>query len=134
MDKSTIQQTVTFSATPMEIYDLLMDGEKHAAFTGAAVLIDPVVNGKFDVFEGYCRGYNIELVPGKKIVQAWRFDEEGWPEDHYSTCTFLLERDPAGTKLSFTQTGVPSQHFDVLNEGWEEYYWEPLRLYLEEND
>ena len=31
----TIEQTVEFSASPHEVYEALMDSEKHSAFTGA---------------------------------------------------------------------------------------------------
>ena len=77
MKTKSIRQTVTFDAKPIDVYNLIMDAEKHAAFTGSKVTMSKELNGKFSVFDGYCRGYNIELIPGKKIVQAWHFAEDG---------------------------------------------------------
>jgi activator of HSP90 ATPase len=130
MKTKTINQTATFAATPEKVYHLIMDSKKHASFTGSKVTMSTKVNGKFSVFDGYCHGYNIELDEGKKIVQAWHFAEEGWPDDHFSVCTFLLE--PAGnkTKLTFRQTGVPEQSADSLRDGWKQYYWEPMKAIL----
>src|SRR5450432_1537043 len=104
MKTKSIKQTVTFTSTPGKVYDLIMDQKKHAAFTGSEVMMDTKADGKFSVFDGYCHGYNIELVEGKKIVQAWNFAEEGWPEDHFSICTFLFEAAANKTKLTFLQT------------------------------
>jgi activator of HSP90 ATPase len=130
MKTKSIKQTVTFDATPEKIYHLIMDQKKHAAFTGSKVTMSTKVNGKFSVFDGYCHGYNIELIEGKKIVQAWHFAEEGWPDDHYSICTFLLEPVGNKTKLIFLQTGVPEQSVEALKEGWKQYYWEAMKTYL----
>jgi activator of HSP90 ATPase len=126
----TIKQTATFHAKPIEVYELIMDAKKHSAFTGGKVKMSDKVNGKFEVFDGYCHGYNIELKEGKKIVQAWYFGEEGWPEDHYSTCIFSFARVPGGTRLSFTQKEVPEGNYESLKSGWKEFYWEPMKKLL----
>ena len=78
MKTKSIKQTVTFNASPELIYNLIMDEKKHAAFTGSKAIIDSKAKGKFSVFDGYCHGYNMELLKGKKIVQAWHFAEDGW--------------------------------------------------------
>ena len=127
----TIQQSEYFPASCQAVYDLIMDAEKHSAFTGMPVITSSEVSGIFDVFEGYCTGFNIELQPGKRIVQAWHFREEGWPTDHYSICTFLFEPEGNGTRLTFTQTGVPEHSMKALEHGWTQYYWETMREYLD---
>jgi activator of HSP90 ATPase len=108
----------------------LLHTDKHSAFTEAEAIIDPKVNGKFSVYDGYCHGYTIELIPDEKIVQAWHFAEEGWPDDHYSICTFAFVQQGNKTILHFTQTGVPEKHAGALSDGWQIYYWEPLQNYL----
>lgn len=127
----SIRQMVVFEATPTEVYELIMDSEKHAEFTGSAVAMSREVDGKFKVFDGYCHGYNIEIDPGKKIVQAWHFAEDGWPDDHFSICTFLFEPFGNETRMTFLQTEVPEHKIDALKDGWNEYYWEPMKEYLE---
>lgn len=131
METKTINQTVYFDASKEEVYQLLMDADKHSAFTGSKVIMSKEINGKFSVFDGYCHGYNMELDEGRKIVQAWNFAEDGWAEDHYSICTFLLENENGKTKLTFTQTDVPEHKKEALESGWKEYYWEPMKEYLE---
>lgn len=130
MTTKPIKQTVTFNAAPQEVYALIMDEKKHAAFTGSTVKMSGKINGKFNVFDGYCHGYNIELIEGRKIVQAWHFAEDGWPDDHYSTCTFVFELKGKQTTLHFTQTGIPEHKAEGLKSGWKEFYWQPMKTYI----
>lgn len=130
MKTKTIKQTVTFDASPKEVYELIMDAKKHTAFSGAKATMSNKVDGKFKVFDGYCHGYNMELKEGKKIVQAWHFAEDCWPDDHFSICTFLFEKSETKTKLSFTQAGIPEHKADALRSGWKEFYWQPMKAYL----
>ncbi len=130
MKTKSIKQTVTFAATPDTIFDLILDEKKIAAFTGSKVTMSREVNGKFSVFDGYCHGYNVELIEGKKIVQAWHFAEDGWPDDHFSICTFEIENTGNKTKLRFLQTDVPEHKVDSLKEGWKEFYWDAMKAHL----
>lgn len=131
MKTRTIKQTVTFKATPHEVYQALMDAKEHAAFTGGSAKINPAVGGAFSVFDGYARGKNLELKEDKKIVQAWQAQEDGWPEDYFSKLTIELREVKGGTELRMTHSGVPQEHADAVADGWHQYYWEPLKRMLE---
>lgn len=132
MKTGTIEQFISFNAAPEVVYDLIMNAEKHSEFTGSDVEMSQEIDGKFKMFDGYCHGYNMELEKGKKIVQAWHFAEEGWPDDHYSICTFLFEPEDGGTKMTFIQTGVPEKNLGTLEEGWLEYYWGPMSEFIDD--
>jgi activator of HSP90 ATPase len=127
----SIRQTVTFAAPPKAVYDALMISKEHAAFTHSKTKISTKVGGSFTTGDGYISGKNVELVAGKKIVQEWRGDEEGWPEDHFSIVTFVLAAVGPTTRLTFTQSGIPAEFADAIAQGWKDFYWEPLRQYLE---
>ena len=125
----TIEQTFTFKARPHVVYEMLMDSAEHARFSGAPASISREVGGSFTAYDGALTGTNVELVPDAKIVQSWRAGD--WPEGHYSTATFLLEEVDGGTRLSFTQTGVPEQNYDDINQGWRDFYWSKMESSLE---
>ncbi|MEI6408259.1 MAG: SRPBCC domain-containing protein [Bacteroidota bacterium] len=133
MKTGSIKQTVFFSAPPEQVFQLIMDAEKHADFTGSEVQMSTEIHGTFEVFDGYCHGYNIELIEGQKIVQAWHFEEDGWPADHFSICTFQFDKDDKNTKMTFIQTGIPEHKVEALKSGWNEFYWEPMESYLQDN-
>jgi len=134
MNTKSINQIEEFDSNPLELYDLLMNAKKHAAFTGTKVTMSKKPKGKFSVFDGYCKGYNIELIAGEKIVQAWHFAEDGWPDDHYSICTFIFEKVGSKTTLTFTQTDIPEHKVDELENGWKEFYWKPMKAYLKNKE
>ena len=124
-----IEQTVTFKARPHVVYEMLMDSAEHARFTGAEASISREVGGAFTAYGGALTGTNIELAPDAKIVQSWRASD--WPEGHYSTVTYLLEEADGGTRLTFTQTGVPEHSYDDINQGWRDHYWSKMSSSLE---
>jgi uncharacterized protein YndB with AHSA1/START domain len=127
----TIRQTVTVAATPRRVYAALMDERKHAKFTGNPAKISRKEGGAFTCYGGYLEGFILELVPSRRIVQAWR--SRNWPAGTYSIVTFALSRKAGGrTRLSFTQVGVPASDFREKTAGWRKAYWKPLRDYLED--
>ena len=129
METKTIKQSVTFKVTPHEVYEALMDSDKHSLFTGSKAKISREIGGKFTAFDGYSEGTNLELIPDKKIVQTWRASD--WPAGHYSRVSFSLKELEGGTRLTFTQTGVPEEQFEDISQGWRDYYWKPMKEMLE---
>ena len=129
MNTKTIRQSVTFKATPHEVYEVIMDPKKHSELTGSKARINNKVGGKFSIYDGDIEGVNLELVPDQKIVQSWRYSD--WPEGHYSTVTFALKKVSQGTQLTFTQTAVPEERYEDVSQGWRDYYWAPMKEMLE---
>ena len=124
-----IQQTVTFKASPHDVYEALMDSKKHAAFSGGKASISRMVGGKISAYDNYIAGKNIELVPDKKIVQDWRSVD--WPEGYFSRVTFKFTAVPEGTRLDFIHADVPEGTEEEFKQGWIDNYWEPMKRYLE---
>lgn len=129
MKTKNIRQSVTFKASPHEVYEALMDSRRHAKFTGEKARISRKIGGKLIAYGGYIEGANLDLVPDKKIVQLWRGSD--WPKGHYSKATFVLRKVKDGTRLTFTQTGAPAQYYDNIKQGWRDFYWAPMKKMLE---
>lgn len=129
MKTRTIKQTVTFKASPHEVYEALMDSKLHAKFTKAKARISRRVGGKIVAADGWITGINVKLTQDKLIVQKWRGDD--WPKGHYSLAKFAFKKAANGTKLVFTQTGVPEDKYDDINDGWRTYYWDHMKKMLE---
>jgi uncharacterized protein YndB with AHSA1/START domain len=130
MKLRTIRQSVVLPGTPREVYEALMTTRGHKGFTGADARISPKVGGSFMAWGGYIHGKNLKLVPGKIIVQSWVPADPNWPKGHVSKVRYSLAASPRGTKVTFTQSGVPAEHVGHLAPGWKKSYWVPLRKYL----
>jgi uncharacterized protein YndB with AHSA1/START domain len=127
--RTTIHQEVMIHASPMRVYDALLDSRSFATFTRMPARIDRRAGGATWMFGGLIAGRNIELVPGKRIVQAWRTTEE-WGPGIYSLVRFELRPRGAGTLVILDHTGFPAGNFDHLNAGWAPRYWQPLDKFL----
>jgi uncharacterized protein YndB with AHSA1/START domain len=126
---SRIHQEVRFAAAPARVYAALTSSSEHAAFTGAPAELSSDEGGAFAAYGGHVHGRNIELSPGKRIVQAWR--AKTWPEGVFSIARFELIADGAATRLLFEQDGVPEEAAEHIAGGWKTMYWEKLQRYLE---
>ena len=124
-----IHQDVTIDASPAAVYGVLTNSTEFAKMTGGrAADISKEVGGAVSLFGGDIHARNIELVPGKRVVQAWR--SQAWPEGVYSIVKFELAPEGKGTKLSFDQAGHPAEAQQMLEGGWSKMYWEPMNAML----
>ena len=129
MKTKTIRQVVAIKAKARDIYETLMDSKKHSKMTGGKAKISRKIGGKISAYDDYIEGVNLELIPNKKIIQAWRGSD--WTAGHYSKAIFTLSPIRGGTRLTFTQSGVPSDQYDSIKQGWIYFYWKPMKVLLE---
>ncbi len=125
--KKTIEQEIIIKGTPHEIYEVFMDAKKHSKLTESKAKVSREVGGSFSIYEGALSGKNVELIQDKKIVQTWRGDGENWPKGYYSKITLIFEPDDKGTLIKFTHIDIPEASYESVKEGWDMYYWEPLK-------
>jgi activator of HSP90 ATPase len=130
---NAIRQEIEFVATPKRLYEALLDARQFSAFTGAPAEIDRQAGGAFSCFGGVITGRIVELVPDRRIVQAWRV--KMWPQGVYSIVSFELQPHGSGTGLVLTHDAFPPEmrahlNGDMPDGGWHRQYWEPLRKYL----
>ena len=109
---------------------MIMDSKKHQSLSGLKAKISKKVGGVFTAWGGHINGFNLALVPGKKIVQAWR--ATAWWPDHYSIAIFDILKTGIGSTLHFTQIGIPPNRYSGHYRGWIETYWTPMKEILEE--
>ena len=123
-----IHQEVRFKASPAKIYAALTSGKEFGQLTGAPAEVTAVEGQPISLFGGQITGRNIELVPGKSLVQAWRVG--AWPPGVYSIVRITLNKEGDETKLTLDHTGYPDGAAEHLEAGWHKMYWEPLAAYL----
>ncbi|NOT07290.1 MAG: hypothetical protein HOP28_03705 [Gemmatimonadales bacterium] len=123
-----IHHSLSIAAPAAKVYQALLDPVQFSALTKAPAEIDGTAGGAFRLFGGAIVGRQIELVPSRRIVQAWRAGN--WTEGRYSIVQFELEEIGGVTRLVFDHTGFPEDQQPHLDAGWHRMYWEPLRAYL----
>lgn len=136
-----IHQEVIFKASRKRVYEALTEAAQlekvvqlsaatktHMVPPGKPAEISREPGGAFALFGGYISGRQIELVPDKLIVQAWRAGS--WDPGAYSIAKFALTEQDSNTKLIFDHAGFPGAQAEHLLEGWRTNYWEPLAKFL----
>ena len=128
----TIKQRVKFKAAPDIIYDLLANSKKHTEVTGKKADISPKVGGSFSASGNDVTGVNVDLVPGRRIVQAWR--HRRFPEGIFSMAAVTLKATPdGGTELVLTHRGVPKDLIPETERNWRDQYWSRIKAYLDKS-
>jgi activator of HSP90 ATPase len=125
---TTIHQEIDFKALPAAIYEALLDAKQFSVFTKDTAEIQPRAGDAFKLFGGRIEGRNVELVPNRRIVQAWR--PADWPAGVYSIVKFELVPRDSGTRIVFDHAGFAENQWESLSWGWQNHYWEPLHKYL----
>ena len=126
----TIKQRVKFKAAPSTIYELLADSKKHTAVTGKKATISPKIGGPFTTSGNDVSGVNVDLVPGRRIVQAWR--HRSFPEGIFSMAAVTLTPTPdGGTELVLTHRGVPKHLIPETEQNWRDQYWSRIKTWID---
>jgi activator of HSP90 ATPase len=125
---STIHQETTFSAPPARIYKILVDLTEFGEATGAPASGDSTEGAAFAAFGDHITGRHVQLVPNKRVVQAWR--AKTWAEGVYSIVRFELVPEGKGTKLVFDHTGFPADEKEHLSGGWKAQYWDKIAKHV----
>ncbi|HTB96345.1 MAG TPA: SRPBCC domain-containing protein [Terracidiphilus sp.] len=137
---ATIHQEPVFSATPTRVYDALTDPmqfQKVQLLSAASKSLNLVSKpaeigrepgGAILLFGGYISGWQLELEPERRIVEAWR--AASWPPHIYSIAKFELIAQGTGAKIVFDHTGFPVNQAEHLAGGWKSNYWDALAQYF----
>ena len=128
-----IHQEAIIDAAPEQVYAVLTDGDKFAAATGQPARITNQEGEGFTLFGGRVQGRQIELVPGARVVQAWRFGDDHpdtWPAGVYSVVRFTLTPEEKATKLVIDHDGIPPEWQEHIASGYPTFYRDPLAAYF----
>jgi len=120
--------TELIPASPEDIYHAWLDSEGHSRMTGSPARTSAKVGEKFEAWDGYIQGRNLELEPGKRILQAWRTTDFE-PSDEDSLVEVVLEPAAGGTKVTIRHSNLPADGEQYL-QGWIDFYFQPMKEYF----
>ena len=122
-----------FSVSPQSIYEAWLDSEEHSAFTGSSASVEGRVGGAMTAWDDYISGVILELEPYGRIEQSWRTTE--FPEgSEDSRLEILLAAVEGGMSITLLHSDIPDGQGEMYSEGWEDYYFRPMRAYFEGSD
>lgn len=131
--KMAIHRETLIAAAPQQVFELLTSGRLFGAATGQPAEITDREGDAFSLFGGRVEGRQIELVPGQRVVQAWRFGRahpSAWQPGVYSTVRFTLDTADGGTRLVIDHTGIPPEWVEHITEGYPAFYGDPIAKFF----
>ena len=127
-----IVQSVTFKASPEELFSIFTDSRKHSAATGDKASVRAKPGAKWTAFSGMILGRNLLVLPGRMIVQAWRASH--WHESDLDSVLIVnFSKTAGGGRIDLTHVGVPQHDHKGVTQGWSKYYWVPWKAYFKQN-
>lgn len=125
----TYTLTSIIPATPQQIYAAWLDSLAHSDMTGGEASMSDEEGAAISAWDGYITGRNLELVPGKRIVQSWRTSR--FTDAHEdSIVTISLKAATGGTLLTLVHSNVPDDQRNYEDGGWEDNYFAPMKDYF----
>ena len=129
--RSTIYKTVVLPAPVDELFSMYLDGETHAAFTGAPAKVSDEPGSHFEAFGGLLTGTMLQAVKYRLIVQSWRsVNFADTDPDSTLILSFTAEEDGDG-RIDLIHLDVPENDFQGVSGGWESRYFTPWLAYLQ---
>jgi len=128
-----IHQEALIAARPEQVFELLTSGRLFSAATGQPADITDREGDSFSIFGGRVEGRQIELVPGHRVVQAWRFGAahpSAWEPGVYSTVRFTFEPASDGTRLVIDHSGIPAEWIEHISMGYPTFYQDPIATFF----
>jgi uncharacterized protein YndB with AHSA1/START domain len=116
-------------APPERLWEMYLDPNEHAAFTGQLVTIEAKAGAAFRAFEGMISGTILHVEPKRMIVQTWR-SVNFRPEAIDSVLVLTFWPESRGGRIELVHVNVDDQDFAGVSHGWEKHYWTPWRNYL----
>ena len=114
--------------TPDQVYLALTNSLTIQLWSGEEAEMKDEVGSEFSIFEGSISGKNLELEPGKKIVQQWYFGEQ----EEVSIVTLLLHPKKDFTSLELRHSNIPDNDYESIVTGWNEVYMNRLIEFYDE--
>ena len=124
-DTSTITREIRIAARPETVFAFFTDPEKMIRWKGQSASLDPRPGGIYRVVineRHIARGEYVEIVPHRRVVFTWGWEDEGNPvAPGSSTVEVTLVPDGEGTIVQLVHRHLTDAARAPHTHGWEHY-------------
>lgn len=126
---SVIRQSYIIHAGVGKVWEALVNPVLINEWGAGPAKMSDKVGFKFSLWNGDIYGKNLEVKLRKMIVQEWVFGK-GKPSRVQISLTFENQR----TYIDLLHEDVPDRDRDKINKGWKDFYFGPLKDWVERNN
>jgi activator of HSP90 ATPase len=128
LDMVPIKLRFRVKATVEKVWGAMVKVEEMQKWGAGPAVMDDQVGREFKLWGGDVWGKNIEVIPQQRLVQEWF----GGKWDKPSVVAMFLTQKPGETVIDVYHEGVPQVEREAVKDGWDRYYWGPIKKYLED--
>jgi uncharacterized protein YndB with AHSA1/START domain len=123
VDTKAIEKVITIAARPETVFRLLTDPHEYVRWKGQLAQLEPRPGGDFRVNfpsdRGTVIGEFVEVVPNRRVVFTWGWQDNAIVPPGSSTVEIDLEPDGQATRLRLVHRGLPEGAIAEHKEGWD---------------
>lgn len=123
-----IHKTYFINAPVEDVWEALIDPDQIEEWSGDAAEMSDKEGASFKLWGGDIYGTNKEVLENKRLVQDWYSGK--WKEP--SILTIELFENNGETRVELVHENVPEEELGEIDRGWDSYYFEPLKEFVEE--
>jgi len=128
---STVKKKVLIAAPVEKIWTALTRPKAIEAWMGGPVKVSLRVGGRYAFFGGETTGHFTRIEKPNSLEYTWRQADwpPAWADSHVR---WELNPTRTGTQVRLTHDGFPNKvERDGHDEGWDVYWLEPMKKWLE---
>lgn len=126
---SVIRQSYIVHAAVTKVWKALVDPVQINEWGAGPAIMSDETGFRFSLWGGGVTGKNLEVKPRKMLIQEWISEKWSKPSRVQISLTFENQR----TYIDLLHEDVPDNDRDRINKSWKDYYFEPLRDWVEKN-
>ena len=115
-------------ALPEFVYKALTNPISIEMWSGSEAVMEEKAGTEFSLWDGDITGLNLEFTENQKIVQQWYFEGQ----EEKSLVTITLTPEGRETRVEVLHINIPDEAFENIVDGWDNYYFKPLKKLVEE--
>jgi len=105
------------------------DSWKQGEITKALANITPIIEGRFELWNGAVKGQFLDIQKPKRLQMTWRtVDFEVWMPSTKVTVEF--QSRPNGCRVLVTHEQIPTPMLEQFRFAWEQVYLPQMQLYF----
>ncbi len=130
MENTSFKLTRILKSTPHNVFAALTEKKFISQWCKSKGIVQPKVDGNFEMFDGWVKGKVLIYEPGKELSYTWKPEdwEKEWKE---SIVKYNITIHGEGTVVELEHSGFPNkEETDKHKTGWDEHVFDPLSSFL----
>lgn len=123
-----LRQTYHIKASVTVVWAALTEPQQIKKWGAGPAKMQTKADTTFTLWGGDIYGTNTKVKINTLLEQDWFAGQWAKP----SLVKIELVKERSGTKVSLTHRNIPDKAAAGIKEGWKEYYFEPLKEYVEQ--